>query len=312
MGFKHNRWGIIVGAGLWLAAPAYAVSDAPMIVADAGKSVQTRFMSLDSARGSAAGVRVVRPTQATRSDRAAVQSGFLRIDRSTMAPVRRQAALPKPAAATVAARPSLGRPQDDAVLSLFGESAAPAAAPSFGGRVAGHAWPLPGNVPQRFTSGYGTRKDPFHGRAGFHGGVDIAAAVGTPILASADGVVTKVADGSRYGKYVSIQHRDGTESSYGHMSAQSVRVGQRVRQGQKVGELGSTGRSTGPHLDYRITRNGARFDPMQVLAGKQPSGVTMPMVAAASGATVVRGVRTNAPARVAMRQPLRASVKIIQ
>lgn len=248
------------------AASAAQANSAPIIVADAGVASK-RFMSLDHARSG-----LPRGT-AMRSDRLAMQQGFMRLDRAQLSPVRRQVAL--------RAEPVITRPEtqvdekdDAAVLELFGAAEQAAAAPtpvSFGetmrgaiGKVA-HAWPIASSIQQRLTSMYGTRKDPFHGKPAFHGGVDIAAATGTPVLASADGVVSIVTTGARFGKYVSVKHRDGTESSYGHLSAQSVREGQKVYQGQKLGEVGSTGRSTGPHLDYRIKKNGESFDPMMVL-----------------------------------------------
>lgn len=265
-------------------------------------------MSLSSARSGTAAVRVVRPVAPLRSDQQALRSGFMRIDRVRAVPLRRQAALPKPSVSIESAMRPAPATSDDAVLSLF--DTAGDRTVGFAGRSAGHAWPIAANVPQKFTSGYGSRKDPFHGRQSFHGGIDIAAAVGTPVLASADGVVSEVASGGRYGKFVRVTHADGTQSSYGHLNAQSVRVGQRVRQGQKLGELGSTGRSTGPHLDYRISRNGAGFDPMHVLAGKQPRNVAAPTAVADVG-PVQRGVRVTRPTRVAARLPLRASVRMI-
>lgn len=229
-------------------------------------------MSLQSARSGVAGVRVASPRVLTplRSDRAALRSGFLRVDRSPVGIVRIQ----RPTSNVARVEPvRVIRGNDQAVLDLFGDSAEISAPPAGGlGRVS-HAWPLPSSVAQKFTSGYGTRNDPFHGRPSFHGGVDIAAATGTSVLASADGVVTKVENGSRFGKYVTVRHRDGTESSYGHLNAQSVHIGQNVRQGQKLGELGATGRATGPHLDYRIKKNGEGFDPMLVLHAPATTGI---------------------------------------
>lgn len=284
MGLKHT-----MGAALLLVAVAAGAhaADAPMIVADAGQAVQPRFISLTPTRQGMNGVRVVAP--AMKSDRAMLNSGFMRLDRDRLQRVRIQRppspAISMSAPRTLPASVNVRRTSDDAVLDLFGASAGPEQPAKFG-RVS-HAWPIAANVTQKFTSGFGSRKDPFHGRDSFHGGIDIAAAVGTPVLASADGVVTKVENGSRYGKYVSVRHRDGSESSYGHMRAQSVRVGQNVRQGQKLGELGSTGRSTGPHLDYRIKKNGELVNPMTVL--RQPSAPTQRV--ASRSVTTTNGVR---------------------
>lgn len=263
----HRFCSLLLGISLAVATGSVsAAENAPIVVASLE---QPRFIPLNKSR--VAGVRVSTPM---RSDRTALRNGFMRLDRTMLHPAASTAkVLTLPPAAkkeTLAKRApvTVTRPQDNAVLDLFGTSAAPAAAPLAAGRVA-HAWPLPPSAKQTFTSGFGARKDPFSGKPGFHGGVDIAAAVGTPVLASADGVVTKVENGARYGKYISVKHRDGTESSYGHLSAQSVRVGQQVRQGQQLGALGSTGRSTGPHLDYRISRGGQLFNPMTVL--RQPA-----------------------------------------
>lgn len=313
MMFHRIPLAIIAAGSLWLAASAHAAPPGSLVVADAGSATQQRFMSLSTARSGTAAVRVVRPAAPLRSDSQALRSGFMRIDRARAVPLRRQAALPKPATAAILTPRPAAVTKEDAVLSLFDSGGERTT--GMIGRTAGHAWPLPSNVPQKFTSGYGTRKDPFHGRTAFHGGIDIAASVGTPVLASADGVVTEVDSGGRYGKFVRVNHADGTQSSYGHLSAQSVRKGQRVRQGQKLGELGSTGRSTGPHLDYRISRNGAGFDPMRVLAGKQPRAVDAPRSFASNDTQrMERGIRVTRPqprVRAAMRMPLRASVRMI-
>lgn len=285
---RKQTWGIAVLLVAYAAGASAA--DAPMIVADAGVAAQPRFISLASTRQGMSGVRVVAP--AMKSDRAMMNAGFMRLDRERIHRVRAQRP-PSPVLSMSAPRtpnPAVNAARArDPVLDLFGETGNIETNTAPAGR-AQHAWPLPSHVTQKFTSGFGGRKDPFHGRDSFHGGIDIAAAVGTSVLASADGVVTKVENGSRYGKYVSVRHRDGSESSYGHLSAQSVRVGQNVRQGQKVGELGSTGRSTGPHLDYRLKKNGALVNPMTVL--RQPSATTQ-RVAAARGPSVstINGVK---------------------
>ncbi len=267
--------------GLLATAPAYAAGQGQIVLASA--SPAPRFMPLAGVRNGTAGVRTVAPM---RSDRVAMQNGFMRLDRARLNPVRIQRAVATPAKApeekVVVTRPN-ARPQDTAVLDLFGDSA-PVAPVMTQGRVRGHAWPLPVNATQKFTSGYGVRKDPFHGHQGFHAGVDLSAPMGTPILASADGVVSKVEQGARMGKYVSVQHRDGTESSYGHMSAQTVRVGQNVHQGQKLGEVGSTGRSTGPHLHYALSKNGQGFDPMMALNAPAQTGIRV----ASNGQRVIR------------------------
>jgi len=97
-----------------------------------------------------------------------------------------------------------------------------------------------------------------------HYGVDYAAPVGTPVLASADGVVVAAGWIGGYGKAVRLRHRNGFTTLYGHLSRIDVRKGQRVAQGARLGAVGMTGLATGPHLDYRMTRNGAFVDPLKV------------------------------------------------
>jgi len=115
------------------------------------------------------------------------------------------------------------------------------------------------------TSPYGSR------RGGFHYGIDIGNKRGTAIKAAASGVVTKVVTGckegqtscgGRYGNYITIEHSNGTATTYAHLSSVSVSVGQDISQGQKIGGLGNTGRSTGPHLHFEITNsNGSKMRP---------------------------------------------------
>jgi murein DD-endopeptidase MepM/ murein hydrolase activator NlpD len=115
----------------------------------------------------------------------------------------------------------------------------------------------------RFTSNYGMRNDPFTGILRFHNGVDLANAVGTPIYAAMDGVVKRVETQlGYYGKYVIIGHPNGYQTLYAHLNSFNVRVGQQVSRGQKIGEMGNTGRSTGPHLHFSIFQNGKSINPL--------------------------------------------------
>lgn len=273
-------------AACLLAGAAHAATGTPIVLADARPT--QRFMALDSARSGTAGVRVIKPL---RSDSQALRSGFMRIDRTSIGTVRRQSPMIQPVQKTASVEKPviITRPQQDAVLDLFGDNDEAATAPKLG--RTSHAWPLPATVSQRFTSAFGMRKDPFTGRQAFHGGIDIGAAVGTSILASADGIVTGVGNGHGLGNYVSIQHGDGSESTYGHLSAKNVTVGQRVRQGQKVGELGSTGRSTGPHLDYRLRKNGQLVNPMTAMRQPAQMNTNVASNAPASRNTTINGVR---------------------
>ena len=106
------------------------------------------------------------------------------------------------------------------------------------------------------TSGYGTRTDPFTGRKAFHAGYDYAARTGTPILAGADGIVTHRGRLGNYGKTIEVYHGDEISTLYGHLSAYKVEVGEFVKRGQVIALMGSTGRSTGPHLHYEVRKEG--------------------------------------------------------
>lgn len=111
----------------------------------------------------------------------------------------------------------------------------------------------------RYTSGFGRR----WGRA--HEGIDMAAPVGTPIIAPGDGVVTFAGRQGAYGNLIKIQHELGVETRYGHLNRIHVKVGQRVSQGERIGDMGNTGRSTGPHLHYEVRMNGRAVDPMSFI-----------------------------------------------
>src|SRR3954447_17439360 len=120
-------------------------------------------------------------------------------------------------------------------------------------------------------SGFGGRRHPILGYVKMHTGVDWATSYGTPIFASGNGVVEKVGWEGGYGKYVRLKHNNGYETAYGHMSAfaKGLEPGRRVRQGQVIGFVGSTGMSTGPHVHYEILVNGRFVDPMRI---KLPRG----------------------------------------
>ena len=123
------------------------------------------------------------------------------------------------------------------------------------------AWPLQDNG--SITSGYGYRHDPKTGEWKLHGGTDIAAPTGTPILASADGVVIAAQWHNSYGYYVKIQHNDTFATLYGHCSALHVTAGQQVKQGQIIADVGQTGYATGPHVHFEVYINGTRVDATQ-------------------------------------------------
>ena len=131
-------------------------------------------------------------------------------------------------------------------------------------RIAAEKAPFasPVNSVVRFTSGFGTRRDPKTGGRRMHNGVDFAGATGTDIFATADGVVTHAGWQSGYGRLVKIRHAFGIETLYAHNTKIRVKVGQRVSRGDHIADMGSTGRSTGTHLHYEVRANGKPVNPM--------------------------------------------------
>lgn len=118
-------------------------------------------------------------------------------------------------------------------------------------------WPARGWV----TSTFGYRISPFTGLRQMHEGLDIANAVGTPVFAPADGIVSKVDRDNGVGKTISINHGYGIVTKYGHLSDMYVHVGKRVKRGEKIAAVGNTGRSTGPHLHYEVLVDGIHVNP---------------------------------------------------
>jgi murein DD-endopeptidase MepM/ murein hydrolase activator NlpD len=119
-------------------------------------------------------------------------------------------------------------------------------------------------VPGPITSNYGLRMHPILGFARMHRGLDFRAAYGSPIVAVADGVVARAGWAGGYGNQVRLSHAGGLGTSYSHMSRISVAPGSRVRQGQVIGYIGTTGLSTGPHLHFETYRNGVTINPRAV------------------------------------------------
>ncbi len=132
----------------------------------------------------------------------------------------------------------------------------------------------------RLSSDFGIRNDPFSGRRARHNGVDIPAPRGTPIYATADGVVGRAQWVSGYGKYVEINHGATIQTRYGHMSEIAAVSGQRVRKGDIIGYVGSTGRSTGNHLHYEVRINGTPVNPVAFVQTQET------LASLRSGATV--------------------------
>ena len=123
-------------------------------------------------------------------------------------------------------------------------------------------------VSGRVTSSFGSRFHPILGYQRFHAGLDLAATYGSPITAAADGRVVSAGWHGGYGRLVAVMHGGGIETLYGHMSQIAARPGEMVRQGQVIGYVGSSGLSTGPHLQYEVLKNGRPVNPLSVkLAG---------------------------------------------
>ncbi len=124
-------------------------------------------------------------------------------------------------------------------------------------------WPLP-VTSTRVTSYYGERKDPFTGKKTFHSGIDIAGSKGTPIFASNNGtVILSTSSDNGYGKYIIIDHGGGIYTLYAHCNKLLVSKGDFVKKGDKIAEMGSTGRSTGNHLHFEVRENSNRVDPFK-------------------------------------------------
>ncbi len=122
----------------------------------------------------------------------------------------------------------------------------------------------------RISSGFGMRFHPIDRRMKFHAGMDIAAPIGTPIKAAADGIVTFAGVKKGYGNVVIVTHDDGTETFYAHASRLFVEEGQTVKAGTTIAAVGSTGKSTGPHLHFEVRENGQPVDPSKFLSKVLP------------------------------------------
>ena len=123
------------------------------------------------------------------------------------------------------------------------------------------------------ASGFGVRMDPFTSSPAMHTGLDLHGETGDPVRATADGKVTSAGWSGGYGRVIDIDHGNGMSTRYGHLSAIDVRVGQSIRTGQIIGRIGSTGRSTGPHLHYETRVRGGAVDPQKFLrAGQKLDG----------------------------------------
>lgn len=167
------------------------------------------------------------------------------------APAVMPAAPAMPAAAPAAA-------PDAARAASFAVQAEPA------GDEAGFSFPL--RELKRISSGFGERHDPFTGKKRFHHGMDIAAKEGTPVYPAAPGKVVFSGPKGGYGNLVEVLHEDGLVTRYGHNQANLVREGDSVSPSEPIATVGSTGRSTGPHLHFEVLRDGRAVDPGSLYA----------------------------------------------
>jgi murein DD-endopeptidase MepM/ murein hydrolase activator NlpD len=167
---------------------------------------------------------------------------------------------------------------------------------------------IPARIPVatfNYTSGFGVRYDPFNGGAAMHAGVDLAGPHGQPILAAADGVVVRAGWANGYGNMIEVDHGRGMTTRYGHLSRIQVKLGDRVHGGDQIGKLGSTGRSTGPHLHYEVRVDGNAVNPMPYL--RSATEIAAVQSAAASAAAAGQG----GPAVVAVAQPTGVRMSVI-
>jgi murein DD-endopeptidase MepM/ murein hydrolase activator NlpD len=132
--------------------------------------------------------------------------------------------------------------------------------------TSGFAMPTVG----RLSSAYGKRIDPINHTESLHPGQDIAAKAGTPVVAAAGGTVTHAGPAGTYGNLVTIKHANGLETRYAHLSSVDVQKGAEVSPGTPIGKVGSTGRSTGPHLHFEVREDGKLKDPAAYLPGQTP------------------------------------------
>ena len=126
----------------------------------------------------------------------------------------------------------------------------------------------------RISSGFGMRKHPILGYSKMHKGIDFAAPSGTPIYAAGNGTIVKIGRNGGYGNYVKIKHANGYATAYAHLSkfAKGLKNGSKVKQGDVIAYVGSTGRATGPHLHYEVMVSGSQVNPKDV---KLPTGTTL-------------------------------------
>jgi murein DD-endopeptidase MepM/ murein hydrolase activator NlpD len=170
------------------------------------------------------------------------------------------------------------------LFASWGTEKAPAfAAAAIGVPTSRAAVSIPSRVPldgYRLTSDYGMRVHPVLGGRRQHKGIDLATAVGTPVHAPSDGIVGKAEWFSSYGLYIQIEHGGEIETRYGHLSRLNVAAGQFVHKGDVIGYVGTTGRSTGPHLHYEVRVAGEAVNPLPYMHELAPAAAPVRMALA--------------------------------
>jgi murein DD-endopeptidase MepM/ murein hydrolase activator NlpD len=160
---------------------------------------------------------------------------------------------------------------------------------------------LPSNAPvvAGFVgSPFGMRADPFTGNMTMHAGVDFAAPTGTPIYSAAGGVVVGADTHPIFGRLIEIDHGNDLKTLYAHASKIDVKPGEIVKRGQKIGEVGSSGRSTGPHLHFEVHSNGVPQNPSRFLAKQKPGSPLAPLAVTAAGSKSEAGAKASAGPKV--------------
>ena len=153
---------------------------------------------------------------------------------------------------------------------------------------------LPDHSLVHLSSGFGYRTDPVYGGGESHGGQDMATGIGTPVYATGDGVVTLAEYATNgYGKQIVIDHGYGYQTRYAHLSVISVTEGMSVKRGEQIGNVGSTGKSTGPHLHYEVVYRGNRVNPMNYMDFNMPLDEYRAMIGSRMEESPVGGKRTS-------------------
>ena len=169
-----------------------------------------------------------------------------------------------------------------------------------------YASPLPGRP---IDSPFGLRRMPWEAEGRLHEGVDIAAPLGEPVRAAAPGVVARIDDGAGYGRFIEVQHAGGLVSTYAHLegAAAGLQPGSPVQTGDVIGFVGSTGRSTGPHLHFELRKDGAPLDPAQFIGRSFAGPADLPVTRAEQYSPVVRIAAASGPFVAAMRARISAA-----